>query len=123
MRKRIFFQTRISGLPHHQIDCSREAVPARQFPFHLGTARPREVIEFGFAAGFGLGPLRLDPALLLQPVQRRIERSLLDLKRFPGDQLNALGNCPPVLRFERESLQNQQIQGALNEIGRFTHYA
>ena len=43
-------------------------------------------------------PLRLDPASAFQPMQRRIERSLLNLQCFLRDLLQPLGDCPAVHR-------------------------
>jgi hypothetical protein len=48
---------------------------------------------------------------------------LLDLKHIAGDLLNPLGNCPPVLRLERQRFQNQEIQGALRQVNAFVCHA
>ena len=41
-------------------------------------------------------PLRFNPALMLQTVQRGVQGALVDLKHILGDLLNPLGNCPAV---------------------------
>ena len=84
-------------------------------------AGPGERVELCHAAGFRGPPFGRDPALLLEAVQRRVKRALLDLKSLPGDLLDALCDRPTVLGFERDGLQNQQIERSLNEIGRLCH--
>src|SRR5206468_3371997 len=68
-----------------------------------------------------LGPARLDPSLLLEPMQRRIQRSLLHLQHLARHLLDTLGYRPPVRGLERQCLENQKIQGSLDEVGGFTH--
>src|SRR5438270_7934222 len=60
--------------------------------------------------------MRFDPATPLQPVQRRVQRSLLNFEEIVRDLLDALGNGPAVQRTQRYSFQNQQIQSALGKI-------
>jgi hypothetical protein len=59
--------------------------------------------------------------LAFEPVQGGVERALLHLQRFFGDLLDALGDRPTVFGLERNRLENQQIQRALDEIGWFSH--
>ncbi len=65
--------------------------------------------------------MRLDPAVLFQPVQRRVERALVDLEDVLGKLADALRNAPAVHGFEGDGLQNQQVQRALDQIVGFTH--
>jgi hypothetical protein len=55
-------------------------------------------VELGPAAGLGHPPLGTDPAPLLDPVDRRVERALLDLKQFVRQQPNALDEAVAVER-------------------------
>ena len=72
---------------HHASACrTSRCVPAR-CPFH--SAR--------------------DPPLLLQSMERRVERPLLDGEHFVGEQLDALRDGPPVERFPRERFQDREI--------------
>src|SRR2546430_528702 len=43
------------------------------------------------------------------------------MKDIAGDLSNALGDGPAVHGLEGDHFQNQQVQGALHEIGRFAH--
>src|ERR1051326_8860130 len=106
---------------HHQVDCRRQPVPVGQFFFHLRASAARQRVELSLTPAIGLGPVSLDPTLLLQPVQRRVEGTLLFLQFFFRDLLNTLGDGPAVLGLERKGLENQKIQSALHQIARFTH--
>ena len=48
-------------------------------------------------------------------MQRRIERTLIDLERTLRDLLNPLGYRPAMLRLERDRFQNQQVQRPLRQ--------
>src|SRR5262245_58904274 len=65
--------------------------------------------------------MRFDPALLFQPVQRRVERTLLYVEHFARDLLDPLGDRPAVQRLGRYRFQNQEIQSPLDQIARFPH--
>jgi len=49
--------------------------------------------------------MRFDPTLLLQPVQCRIERALLDLQDFGRYLLDAFGDRPAVLGLKGNGLE------------------
>ena len=61
-----------------------------------------------------------DQFLFFQPVERRIERPLLDLQYVVRDLNDALGDGPAVHRFERKRLQDEEVESALQQIGRFS---
>src|SRR5688572_6722022 len=84
-------------------------------------AGPRERVELRFASRLGCPPLRCNPSLLLQSMKGGIERALRNLQVFVRYLLNPFRDGPAMLRFEREDLQNQQIERALDEVGRFAH--
>jgi hypothetical protein len=54
-------------------------------------------------------------------VQRRIERALADPQLLARHLANALRNRPAVQRFERDDAQDQEVECALDEIGRLAH--
>src|SRR6185312_15401198 len=66
-------------------------------------------------------PLRANPALLFQPVQRRIEGSLLHLQHLAGNLLDAFGNRPAVHRLQRDGAQDEEVERALYQIIWFAH--
>ena len=54
-------------------------------------------------------------------MQGRIKRALLDLENFVGNLLNAFGNRPAVFWLERDRLQNQEVERALDKVAWFSH--
>ena len=80
-------------------------------------------VEAGAPVGLGRAPLGGDPALMLQAVQRRIERALLHAQQFVRDLLDALRDRPAVHRLERDRPQDQQVERALNQVGLVAHVA
>ena len=73
-------------------------------------------VDLGPAAGLGHTPLGTDPAALLDPVDCRVERALLDLKQFVRQLPKALDDAVAVERSQAESLQDKQVERALQEI-------
>lgn len=104
-----------------QIDCRGEAAPVGGFLFELSAACRGQRIKLGLSAGFGFFPFGFDPGFLLQAVQGRVERALLDLQYIPRNLLNTLGDGPAMLGLERNGFENQEIQSSLNEVVRFSH--
>ena len=76
-----------------------------------------ERVKFGVASGFGFPPFRADPALVFEAVERRIKGSLRDLQHFLRDLPDALGDGPAVLGLRGEGFENQDVEGALDEVG------
>jgi hypothetical protein len=104
-----------------EIDGGGEAAPVGGFFFELDAAGGGEGVELGLATGFGFRPLGFDPTFLFETVQGGIERALLNLENFARDLLNALGDGPAVLGFEREGFKDEEIESALDEIVGFAH--
>ena len=84
-------------------------------------AEARERIEFRATIVLRCFPLGGNPALLLQLVQSGIERAIADLQHISGDLFEALADGKTVERLERENFQQQHVQRALDQIGRFAH--
>jgi len=76
-------------------------------------------VEFGVAAALGGLPFCLEPAAVLQAIERRVERSLPDLKRIFGDLTEALDNGVAVDRFEGGDFENEHVERAVEEVGGF----
>src|SRR4029453_11340098 len=104
------------GFPHDQCDAGRQTLPALELAGELLAPGGRQRIEARLAASLGLPGLRLDPTLVLESMERWIERALRDLQRVPAHLLNTLGDRPAMLGFERDRLEDQEVEGSLNEV-------
>jgi hypothetical protein len=60
-------------------------------------------------------PFRRDPALALETVERRIQRSMLQAEDVVGRALDVLGDLVPVRRTEQQCAEDQHIQRALQQ--------
>jgi hypothetical protein len=79
------------------------------------------VVELGAAARLGNLPLRGDPPLLPELVQRGVEGTFAHLQHVAGHLFQTLSNCPAVEGLERNDFQEQQVQGALDQVWRCAH--
>src|SRR5437773_11623112 len=74
-------------------DDVRHAVPLFRFGLQFALARRRQPVIFRLALVFRLAPFAGDPALMLQPIQRRIQRALLNLQAIFRNLLDAKQNA------------------------------
>jgi hypothetical protein len=65
--------------------------------------------------------LGLDHAPIPEPIESRIQRSLIHLQDTLAQELNPLRDAPAVQRLEGQRLEDEQIQAALQEIGFGAH--
>jgi hypothetical protein len=72
-----------------QANGRRQPIPAFELAFELFPAVARQRIELGGAAEIGLLPLGANPSLLLESMQRGVERPLPDGQDLAGQQPNA----------------------------------
>ena len=88
--------------------------------------RPRaglgDAVVLRLAIALGALPRALDPALLLEAHERRIQRALIEHERVVGDLLEARREPVGVLRPHRgERPQDDQIERAVQEFDAFGH--
>src|SRR5262245_20760325 len=116
---------RISCLfqPHDERDGGGEALPVGGLAIQMTAAGRGEAVILGAPVVLAEPPLGGDPAFLFQLVQRGIQRTVAHLQDFHGDMLQAQPDSPRVQWFEREDLENQEVEHALQQIGRLTHGA
>jgi hypothetical protein len=93
------------GVAERELDRGRESLPLRELLFELRAAGARERVELRVASRFVLLATRRGSTLLLEAVERGIERALLDLEDFARDGLDALGDGPAVSRFGGDRLE------------------
>lgn len=89
----------------------------------MAPSRPRQRIEFGAAIVFRVSPLGGDQAVVLELVERGVERAVADLESVGRDFAKTVADRPPVHRLQREHLEDEHVEGALNEIVRLAHQA
>src|SRR6187549_3425485 len=87
-----------SGLLEEESNRGREPLPAFEFSFELPAPLAGEGVELRASAEIRIPPRGRDPASLLEPVQRGIERSLSDRQDVAGERLHAFRNAPAVER-------------------------
>src|SRR6185437_13129068 len=102
-------------------DGAGETIPIACFDLELLAAGASERIELGAAIVLARPPLRGDPPLLLELVQRGIERAVADLEDVGRQLFELLPDRPAIHRLEGEHLEQKEVQGALDEVGRLAH--
>src|SRR6185369_1670103 len=80
-----------------------------------------EAIEAGLPLVLGFPPFALDEALALEAIEGGVERALLDLEALTRDLLDAEENAVSVARAEGHGLQDEHVEGALEEVRRPGH--
>src|SRR5687768_16039569 len=99
--------------PENACDGPREAAPLLRLRDELLSAGLRERVETGLAVVVGGSPVGDDPAALLQTLEGRIERPVIDEQHVVGLLFDGTRNTLPVLYAEHERAQNQEINGSL----------
>ena len=99
----------------------RHPLPFARFNGELTAARRREPVILGPAAELGHLPLSFEPALMLEPVQGRVERALVDLQHVFGNLLDALRDRPAVQGVLLQRAQDEQVERAGQQIGGSGH--
>src|SRR4029079_4541986 len=106
---------------HHRGDGACETVPIARFDLELLSPGARQRVELGSPVVLTRAPLRRDPTLLLQLVERRVERTVAHLQHVRRQLLEPLADRPAVHRFERQHLEDEKVQRALHQIVRLAH--
>src|SRR4051794_32181486 len=107
--------------PEHVGDRAGEAQPGVHLRRELAAARAREAVHLRAAVVAGRLPLGAQPALLLELVERRIQRAVAHGERVARYLPQAEADRVAVQRLERDDLHDQQVQRALDQIGRLAH--
>src|SRR5688572_8897198 len=92
--------------------------PALRFLTECPPPRARELVVTGPTVLIRGPPLAVDPPLLFEPLQRRIQRPLPHSQRVVRDLLQPLRDRPTVQRPQRQHFQDQQIERATHHIMR-----
>src|SRR5688572_1440752 len=84
-----------------------QPLPARRVFPQPPPPRRRQTVELRPPVVLRFAPRALDQTVMLQPVQRRIQRTLLYLQRAMRDLLDPQQHAVTVHVAERDSLQNE----------------
>ncbi len=99
-----------------QLNSGRESLPGSELAIELFPSLACERIDFRRAADVGILPFRRDPSLMFQTMKSWIERALADREDVSGENLDLFGDTPAMRGFTREQLEDQQIEGPLQQI-------
>lgn len=100
-------------------DYRDHAVPLGGFAVKPAFSGGGEPVEFRSAIIFRFAPLARNPALMFEPVKRRIERTLLNFQKISGDLLDAQQNAIAVQRAQRNGFEDQHFQRAAQQVNLF----
>src|SRR5688572_15643705 len=93
-----------------------KATPGGGLACELAAPGGGELVELGAAPELGDAPLGLHEAIVLEPVERGVERSLIHAERVARDLLDAVRHGPSVHRLARERAEDEEIERALEEL-------
>src|SRR5678816_56399 len=103
-------------------DRDDESPPALGFGAECFAAEGGQAVVLGAAVVVREAPFAVDPLLLLEALEGRIQRPLVDLEHAVGRLLDTLGDPPAMHRREGERPQNEQVDRAAERlVGRFAH--
>ena len=92
------------------------AAPARALERQLSAPGRRDTVVLRALIVVGELPLRVDPALPLETMQRWIEGTVIDVEHFIGAGAERNADTVAVLRSPLQGAQNQQVERALEQI-------
>jgi hypothetical protein len=92
-----------------------QALPIDDLSVHVPTALFGQRVELSLPAGFGFFPFSLQPAFVFHPMERRIERALMDLEEFFRYLLKSLRDGVTVAGAQGDNLEDQHIESATEE--------
>src|SRR5580765_2829442 len=117
-RARNFRSRRVMPLRqfHDASDRVLHPVPVTRFDDELLPSQGRQPVIFRPPPELRHFPLGFDPAAMLEPVQGRVQRTLVDLEHVLGNVLDSLGDRPTMERIPLQRAEDQQIQRSGEQI-------
>jgi hypothetical protein len=106
-----------SGAFEHLAHSRDDALPEAALRRQLAPAGRSQPIRLDPSSLIVDVPFSGNPAFQLEPVERGEQRASLDDECAAGQLADAFGNPHAVQRLEVERAKDQQIQGALEQIG------
>src|SRR5882762_1488030 len=105
--------------PENPRDRSRQLVPFARLHRQLPPSLSRQPVELCPPIVLRDPLFNGNPPSLDQPMQRRVQRSLLHLQHIVRFELNRLGDGMPMRRPQPQRPQNQQVQSPLQQFNPF----
>ena len=102
---------------HHAPDGRGHAFPAAGFDRQLPAPGGGEPVVLGPPAQLRDSPFGFDPALMLEAMERRVKRALVDLQDILRDLLDAFGDRPAMQRLGLQRPEDEQVEGTRKQVG------
>src|SRR5712692_5356808 len=94
-------------------------LPTGMLRREMPPARGGQAVKFCAPVICGSSPFAFDPSFLQEPLERGIERAVLDLENVLRGLLDELGDAVAVHRPPAKRAQDEQVQGSLQEVEPF----
>src|SRR5262245_10025478 len=101
---------------HHAPDGRRHPLPLADFNGQLPPSGRRQLVVLRAAAQLRHAPLGFNPSLVLEAMECRIERALIDLQDIFGDLLDAFRDRPAVQRLGSQRAEDEQVECARQKV-------
>src|SRR3954470_23239721 len=105
----------------NELDGGHRPVPIASFTCETLFTGASDDVVLRAAIVVGRSPFSGHPAALLEALEDRIERALVDVERVARELLDALADSPAVHRLEGQGLEHEHLEGAWNERDRVGH--
>src|ERR1051326_1800203 len=102
--------------PQHAVDSVGQLLPVLGIRLELLSSRRSQSIETRAPSQFGDSPLGLDPALMLQPMQSRVKRTLIHFQDPFGHLFDSFGDVPAVFGIVLKSSKDEEVESALKKV-------
>src|SRR6476620_8506767 len=107
MRMRANIVSSFSARREDGFDGGHVSPPRLGFRAERAPALRGQPVVLGAPVVVARAPFAVDPALLLEPLERRVERALVDVEDALRELLDALADPPTVHRLEVERLEHE----------------
>src|SRR5262249_55255853 len=110
----------VSGRLEDSSDRARVSAPGRHFRTELSPTARRERVVLRLPVVFGHAPLGVDGAAILEAMQGLVQRGVDDHETAAAVSLDPLTHGVAVERTQRQGFQNENVEGAVQEIAGVT---
>jgi hypothetical protein len=105
----------VSDSFQNTVNSGRETVPGLLFGLEADASGFGEGVELCAAIVFRFSPLGLYPYLMLEAMERGVKSALVDAENVVGELADAIGDSEAVHRAGGEDLEDEEVEGALQE--------